>query len=543
MSYTTSDDVWFNGPVEDAITAVSRRNCVFLVYVYDDSEKSNTMNTVLKEEEVRKTIREQTIAIAFERDSQNAQLFGQFYPVQTVPILYFIQQGTIKDYAIETISSFEFIEKINALEQKIPTLTSSPVSQQQETPASNAVPGREQQQELAHGLKEEASTQPAAEFTKDTNRHDNPSVSTTTAAMYANTASEWQQDRNADEIKAKKEKLQKQLEKARKERAERDEKELKDREIRRRQEAKMMQEARQNQMDRDHQMYFAKLKKERKEEEAHKRRVREQIARDRAEKMEKRNAEKQLHSASTSATSLTNSTVDSNSSSSSCFKAATTHPHAYSNLNIRQLDGSNIRHKFEANATLATVRQWIQQNRTDNHQAPYKLSCQFPTRLFTDQEDSSTLQDLGLCPSATIIMRPTKRASSTLSPRNNSHTGVVGLFHSAYDSVYNLLMTLFHMLTGLLATLFPTNTMAPMNLPPSQGQPISDNNLHHRHLRGGQRLGDGQVVGETTSRQEQLAQRRNPYATRIQTLHDDHHEDGEEDKRRPTYNGNSVNHE
>lgn len=35
--------------------------------------------------------------------------------------------------------------------------------------------------------------------------------------------------------------------------------------------------------------------------------------------------------------------------------------------------------------------------------------------------------------------------------------------------------------------------------------------------------------------------RRNPYATRVNTLHD---EDGSEDEdKRPTYNGNSVNHE
>lgn len=36
--------------------------------------------------------------------------------------------------------------------------------------------------------------------------------------------------------------------------------------------------------------------------------------------------------------------------------------------------------------------------------------------------------------------------------------------------------------------------------------------------------------------------RRNPYATRVNTLHDEDDSEDDEDKR-PTYNGNSVNHE
>lgn len=35
--------------------------------------------------------------------------------------------------------------------------------------------------------------------------------------------------------------------------------------------------------------------------------------------------------------------------------------------------------------------------------------------------------------------------------------------------------------------------------------------------------------------------RRNPYATRVNTLHDE--DDSEDEDKRPTYNGNSVNHE
>lgn len=65
------------------------------------------------------------------------------------------------------------------------------------------------------------------------------------------------------------------------------------REIKRRNEAKAIQEAQQMQKDKENQLYLEKIKKERKEAEVHKRRVREQIARDRAERLAERKAEKE----------------------------------------------------------------------------------------------------------------------------------------------------------------------------------------------------------------------------------------------------------
>lgn len=168
--------------------------------------------------------------------------------------------------------------------------------------------------------------------------------------------------------------MQKQLEQVRKERAEREQQDAKDREIKRRQEAKMLQEAQQSRVDKENKIYFEKIKKERQEDEAHRKRVREQIARDRAEKIAQRNAEKQRQNSAAS-TALA---AEEGASSSSLSGSSN---HAYSNLNIRQLDGSNIRHQFEGNdikmdgywrhgltglyeiavSTLSEVRNWIKE--------------------------------------------------------------------------------------------------------------------------------------------------------------------------------------
>lgn len=125
--------------------------------------------------------------------------------------------------------------------------------------------------------------------------------------------------------------LQKQLETVRKERAEREKQESKEREIKRREEAKLMQEARQSRVDKENKIYFEKIKKERLQDEAHRKKVREQIATDRAEKISQRNTERQRSSP----------VLQENRSSSSLNASE------FSNLNIRQLNGTNIRYKFE----------------------------------------------------------------------------------------------------------------------------------------------------------------------------------------------------
>lgn len=129
-----------------------------------------------------------------------------------------------------------------------------------------------------------------------------------------------------------------------------------------------------------------------------------------------------------------------------------------------------------ATSTLLTVRDWIQENRTDDASKPYKLASQFPTRLFTEADNNTTLKELNLCPSATIIMKPLKSASAS-SLSSGSHAGVISY---SFGIVYGFLITLLNMLSGFLATLFPTGGPAPHQLPPVS---------QHLPMRGGQRLG------------------------------------------------------
>lgn len=93
-----------------------------------------------------------------EKGSENAALFGQLCksnytalsidysygsiidPIQTVPILYFIKQGTIKDFDTETITKQELLDKIKTVynsthpfEQQHATSSTSPSLQTSST--------------------------------------------------------------------------------------------------------------------------------------------------------------------------------------------------------------------------------------------------------------------------------------------------------------------------------------------------------------------------------------------------------------------------
>ena len=104
---------------------------------------------------------------------------------------------------------------------------------------------------------------------------------------------------------------------------------------------------------------------------------------------------------------------------------------------------------------------------------------------------------MGLCPSATIIMKPLKAGSSSSLARSvssGSNTGITGYVYSAFDLIYGLVIALINLLTGILATLFPTNGMAHNDISTSQQQqPLI------RNMRGGQRLGGESTATESSS--------------------------------------------
>lgn len=73
-------------------------------------------------------------------------------------------------------------------------------------------------------------------------------------------------------------------------------------------------------------------------------------------------------------------------------------------IQIRQPSGQPMVHTFGVKEQLAAVRLYVQENRTDGETGPVKLMTSFPKKVFSDEDYENTLENLGLVPSAVLIV-------------------------------------------------------------------------------------------------------------------------------------------
>ncbi|KAL9126591.1 MAG: hypothetical protein Q9217_004383 [Psora testacea] len=117
-------------------------------------------------------------------------------------------------------------------------------------------------------------------------------------------------------------------------------------------------------------------------------------------------------------------------------------------LQVRLLDGSTIRSKFLSKNTLRThVRQWVRETRLDG-EIPYsfkQILAPSPNRMLSISDEETTLQDLGLAPTSTLVMVPVQNYTA-------AYTADEGLLSRGTASGYNVISTGARMVIGALGT-------------------------------------------------------------------------------------------
>lgn len=76
-------------------------------------------------------------------------------------------------------------------------------------------------------------------------------------------------------------------------------------------------------------------------------------------------------------------------------------------LLIRLFDGAALKKKFQARDTLADVRAWVDESRTDGAH-PYSFFQPMIRKTYGDGEENQTLLELDLAPSASLVLKPAK---------------------------------------------------------------------------------------------------------------------------------------
>lgn len=114
---------------------------------------------------------------------------------------------------------------------------------------------------------------------------------------------------------------------------------------------------------------------------------------------------------------------------------------------VRLYDGSTLRNRFAKGSSLrGDIRKWVDSNRNDGSTSPYKFRVVLnpsDSRLIDDTEEDRTLEELGLTPSATLVLVPVPNFVAA-----DSGGGLIQKTTTLLVWFYTMITTLFSGLFG-----------------------------------------------------------------------------------------------
>lgn len=197
-----------------------------------------------------------------------------------------------------------------------------------------------------------------------------------------------------EEIEEQKKRLAEKLVKLRAERAEQEKKDQIESEISRRKAGRQIHEFRQKFQEDEMKRIAEEKRRQKLEDAAHKQKVREGIAADRAAQKAAREAE------AAKAAGLAPPVAPAAPKPVVCNQQKN---YDECRIQIRLTDGKTMVEKFKASEQLAVVRCWVETNRTDE-QGPFNLMTTFPRKVYTEDDMMKTLKDLGLVPASQLVV-------------------------------------------------------------------------------------------------------------------------------------------
>lgn len=123
-------------------------------------------------------------------------------------------------------------------------------------------------------------------------------------------------------------------------------------------------------------------------------------------------------------------------------------------IQVRLFDGSTIRSSFGSGQTLRThVRAWIDEHHDGD--IPYtfrQVLTPSPNRFIGDSEEDQSLEDVGLCPSATLILIEVK----AFAPAYNN--GAAGLVKGGIAAGYGIVSSSINLFSGIVGGFLPVSS-------------------------------------------------------------------------------------
>lgn len=135
-------------------------------------------------------------------------------------------------------------------------------------------------------------------------------------------------------------------------------------------------------------------------------------------------------------------------------------PPSHYRLQVRLFDGSSVRSSFRPSQTIRNdVRPWLDPQMADDNR-PYNLKhilTPLPSRTISVSEESQTLEELGIGPTATLVMVPVSTYTDAYS------TSASSLPVRGASAVYNVVSSAAGIATGLVGSFFGYAATTPEN--------------------------------------------------------------------------------
>ncbi|XP_054976966.1 UBX domain-containing protein 4 [Sorex araneus] len=419
--------LWFQGAIPAAIASAKSSGAVFVVFVAGDDEQSTQMAASWEDEKVTEASSNSFVAIKIDTKSEACLQFSQIYPVVCVPSSFFIgDSGIPLEVIAGSVSADELVTRIHKVRQmhSLKGETTVANGSQSESPVSTPSTSFE-----PNNTSENAQSR-NVEFCETSSTTDAKSNSETGGessdhAMTSQEPSGCSNQRPAEDLTVRVERLTKKLEERREEkRKEEEQREIK-KEIERRKTGKEMLDYKRKQEEELTKRMLEERNREKAEDRAARERIKQQIALDRAERAARFAKTKEEVEAAKAAALLAKQTEMEVKRDAAARERSTV-----ARIQFRLPDGSSFTNQFPSDAPLEEARQFAAQT-VGNTYGNFSLATMFPRREFTKEDYKKKLMDLELAPSASVVLLPAGRPTTSM-------------VHSSSGDIWTLLGTVLY---------------------------------------------------------------------------------------------------
>jgi len=411
---------WFNGGVGEAIAAAKAKKAIFVVVVKGkpDEEPTKELDKILEDSEVVAALNNM-VCISVENGTSTCLQFSSIYPVILVPSVYFIDSNTGVDLEITggIVTKETLMSSINKALSKV----GEAIDTVQAIPVVSEVQSSETEEKSEAKNTENSTSEVVQNEAANSSRTEVPL-----------------EDRVA---RAKELMAQRQAERE----AQEKEKE-KDKEKERREVGKALLERKRMQEEKDLKEAALARRKDKEEEKKAKEAVKAAIEQDRIDRKAKYDAEKKA-----AEEMRKEKEKDALAAQAALAEKTASERATVARIQFRLPDGSSQTKQFPAESSLSEVYEFVKSG-LDTPFSSFSLSTTFPRRMLDQEDKATTLKQLQMAPSATILVLPLG--------------GIVSNQDGGLMSLIWLILTPFTVLWAMLSSFFGSSTSG-ANPPPS----------------------------------------------------------------------------